>query len=80
MNKYNIGKNKIQTIKLRQTYYWIVEKRKSQILIPSINFPIFETWKHIHNGILPNYLKTFTYKLTWNLIPVKLKPHVAAHH
>ena len=33
MNKYNIGKNKIQTMKLRQLYGWIVEKRKIQILI-----------------------------------------------
>ena len=51
MNKYNIGKNKIQTMKLRQMYYWIVEKRKHQILIPSINFPISETWKQIHDDI-----------------------------
>ena len=42
MNKYNIGKNEIQTMKLRQIYYGIAEKRKSQILIPSINFLISE--------------------------------------
>ena len=67
MNKYNIGKNEIQTMKLHQMNYWIVHKQKSQILIPSINFPISETWKQIHNDILlPNYLKTFNYKLTWN--------------
>ena len=80
MNKYNIGKNEIQTMKLRQMYYWIVEKRKSQILISSINFSISETWKQIHNDILPNYLKTFNYKLTWNLLPIKSKPHIAAYH
>ena len=40
MNKYNSGKTEIQIMKLRQMYYWIVEKQKSQILIPSINFPI----------------------------------------
>ena len=80
MNKYNIGKNEIQTMKLRQMYYWIVGKRKSQILIPTINFSISETWKQIHNDILPNYLKTFNYKLTWNLLPVKSKPHIAAYH
>ena len=53
MNKYNIGKNEIQSMKLRQMYYWnwIVGKRKSQILIPTINFPISETWKQIHNDI-----------------------------
>ena len=67
-------------MKLRQIYYWIVEKRKSEILIPSINFPIFETWKQIPNDTLPNYLKTFNYKLTWNLLPVKSKPHIAAYH
>ena len=54
MNKYNICKNEIQTMKLRQMYYWIVEKRKSQIFILSINFPISEAWKQIHNDILPN--------------------------
>ena len=59
MNKYNIGKNEIQTMKLRQMYYWIVEKQKSQVLIPTINFPISETWKQIHNDIFPNYFKTF---------------------
>ena len=48
MNKYNIGKNEIQTMKLRQMYYWIVGKRKSQILIPTMNFAISETWKQIH--------------------------------
>ena len=80
MNKYNIGKNEIRTMKLRQMYYWIVGKRKSQILIPTINFPISETWKQIHKDILPNYLKTFSYKLTWNLLPVKSKPHIAAYH
>ena len=80
MNKYNIGKNEIQSMKLRQMYYWIVEKRKSQILIPSINFPISETRKKIHNKILPNYLKTFNYKLTWNLLPVKAKPYIAAYY
>ena len=42
MNKYNIGKNEIQTMKLRQMYYWIVGKRKSQILIPTINFLILK--------------------------------------
>ena len=66
MNKYNIGKNEILTMKLHQMYYWIVQKQKRQILIPSINFPISETWKQIHNDILPNYLKTFNYKSTWN--------------
>ena len=67
-------------MKLRQMYYWIFETRKSQILIPSINFSIFETWKQIHNDIFPNYLKTFNYKLTWNLLLVKVKPHIAAYH
>ena len=80
MKKYNIGKNEIQTMKLRPMYHWIIEKRKSQILISSINFSISETWKQIYNDILPNYLKTFIYKLTWNLMPVKLKPHIAAYH
>ena len=61
-------------------YFWIVEKRKSHILIPFINFPISETWKLIHNDILPNYLKTFNYKITWNLLPVKSKSHIAAYH
>ena len=51
-------------MKLRQMYYWIVEKRKSQILIPSINIPISKTWKQIRNDMFPNYLKTFDYKLT----------------
>ena len=41
MNKYNICKNEIQTMKFRQMYYWVVEKQKSQILIMSINFPVF---------------------------------------
>ena len=45
-----------------------------------MNFPLSETWKQIHNDILSNYLKTFNYKLTWNLLPVKLKPHIAAYH
>ena len=38
-----MSKNEIQTMKLRQMYYWIVGKRKSQILIPTINFSISET-------------------------------------
>ena len=80
MSKYNIGKIEIQTMKIRQMCYRIVETQKSQILIPSINFSIFETWKQIHNDILPNYLKTFNYKLTRNLLPVKSKPHIAAYH
>ena len=80
MNKYNIGKNEIQIMKLCQMYYWIVEKRKSQILIPSIDFPFSETWKQIHNDILPNYLKTFSYKLIGNLLPVKSNPQIAAYH
>ena len=71
MDKYNIGKNEIQTMKLHQLYFWLFEKRNSQILIPSINFPISETSKQIHNDILPNYLKTFNYKLTSNLLLVE---------
>ena len=42
MNKCDIGKNEIQTMKLRQMYYWIVKKEKSQIFIPSINFSILK--------------------------------------
>ena len=61
-------------------YYWIVGKQKSHFLIPTINFPISETWKQSYKNILPNYLKTFNYKLTWNLLPVKSKPHIAAYH
>ena len=60
-------------------YYRIVEKRKSQILMTSINFSISETQKLIYNEILPNYSKTFNYKLNWNLLPVKSKPHIAAY-
>ena len=35
-----------------------------------IIFPVCETWNQIHNDVLPNYLKTFNYKSTWNLMPV----------
>ena len=78
MKKYNFGENKITKMTLRQIYYWIVEKL--QILISSIVFPISEAWYRIHYNILPNYLKTFHYKLTWNLMLVKLKPHTAVYH
>ena len=43
MNKYNIGKTEIQTIKLRQMYYWIIEKQKSQTNMSSFCISSKET-------------------------------------
>ena len=77
MNNYTMGKKKNQTIKSRQMYSKIVEKRKTQILIPFINFPISKTWKKIHNDILPNYyFRFFDYILIRNLMPVESNPHI----
>ena len=53
MNKYVIGKNEIQTMKMRQMYYWIVEKRKVKFY-PVHKFSYFCNMKQIHNGIFPN--------------------------
>ena len=64
----------------RQIYCTIIGKRKSQRLIPSVPFSIPNMWKQIRNDILPNYLKTFNYKIIWNLMPIKSKPYIATYH
>ena len=56
-----------------------IEQRWIQRLIPFVPFSIPNMWKQIHNDILPNYLKTFSYKIIWNLMPVKSKPYVATY-
>ena len=48
-------------------------------MVSFVPFSIPNMWKQIHNDILPNYLKTFYYKIIWNLMPVKSKPYVATY-
>ena len=79
LDSHNLGKNKIETMNTRQIYYTIIEQRRSQRLIPFVLFSIPNMWKQIPNNILPNYLKTFNYKI-WNLMPVKSKSNVATYH
>ena len=80
LDSHNLGKNEIETMNTRQIYYTIIEQRRSQRLIPFVPFSIPNMRKQIHNDILPNYLKTFNYKIIWNLMPIKSKPYVATYH
>ena len=67
LDSHNLGKNEIETMNTRQIYYTIIKQRRSQRLIPFVPFSIPNMWKQIHNDVLPNYLKTFNYKIIWNL-------------
>ena len=80
LDSHNLGKNEIETMNTRQIYYTIIEQRRSQRLIPFVPFSSPNMWKQIHIVILPNYLKTFNYKIIWNLMPVKSKSYVATYH
>ena len=60
----------------RQIYYTIIEQIRSQRLIPFVPFSIPNMWKQIYNNILPNYLKTFSHKIIWNLMPEKSRPYL----
>ena len=31
-------------------------------------------------NVFENFLKTFNFKILWNLMPVKSKPHIATYH
>ena len=57
LDSHNRGKNEIETMNARQIYYTIIEKRRSQRLIPSVPFSIPNMWKQIYNDtcILSNY-------------------------
>ena len=74
-----LAKMKFKRWKCAKCIIGLLKKEKSNFIL-SINFSTSETWKQIHNSIFPNYLKTFNYKLTWNLLPVKSKSRTAAYH
>jgi len=80
-NCYNLEIHEIENKSIRDIYDSIVTKRPITRLVPVSHFSIEHImWKNIHHAVLPNYLKTFDYKLIWNLLPLKAKPYIAIYH
>ena len=63
IKKYNITKKELECGKIKTIYTRIIND-----LPPATTAVINESkWKVVHNPILPDYLKTFNYKLVHNL-------------
>ena len=66
LNKYQITKKELEENKIKHIYNRIIDQLASNKTPSTLN-----VWKNVHHTILPNYLKSFNYKLIWNLLPFK---------
>nr|CAB3264533.1 pol-like protein [Phallusia mammillata] len=67
IKRYKISTQAPISLRVKPTYNYMISQRKTHQ--PWIH----PSWHLIHHPILPNYLKTFDYKLTEEIIPVKSK-------
>ncbi|CAK8692361.1 unnamed protein product [Clavelina lepadiformis] len=77
LKRYSITIDEIAEKTTKQIYRRIVNERNAQVLVPMFPINMPNMWTGIHNKVLPNYLKTFGYKMVWNVLPLCINERIA---
>ena len=69
IKKYNLTKKELECGKIKNVYTLIINDLSLATKVVTNK----SKWKAVHNPIFPKYLKTFNYKLVYNILPFQTK-------